>query len=99
MKKISLFCLVTIAFFLTINLPVFASGKPPEEGRTLPSIKLPVPESAGEKATWALKEKALSQFLRLRQMLHYRNLSMYCLYCHNKAPRVNNSSALKRIQN
>src|SRR4030066_1820007 len=90
MKKIPLFCLVIIAFFLTINLTVFAAGKPPEEGGKLPVIKLSIPESAGEKAYLGLKGKGSFTIPQIKaKVLIIEVFSMYCPYCQNEAPRVN----------
>jgi len=90
MKKIPLFCLVTIAFFFTMNLSVFAAGKPPEEGGKLPLIKLSIPESAGEKAYLGLKGKGSFTIPQIKaDVVIIEIFSMYCPYCQNEAPRVN----------
>jgi peroxiredoxin len=73
-----------------MNLPVFASGKPPEEGKTLPSIKLPVPESPEEKAYLGLKRKGSFTIPQIKaDVVIIEIFSMYCPYCQNEAPRVN----------
>jgi thiol-disulfide isomerase/thioredoxin len=90
MKKIPLFCLVIIAFFLTISLPVFAAGKPPEKGSTLPVIKLPVPESPEEKNYLGLKGEGSFTIPQIKaDVVIIEIFSMYCPYCQNEAPRVN----------
>lgn len=90
MKKISLFCIVIIASFLTLNLSIFAAGKPPEEGGTLPSIKLPVPKSTEEKGYLGLKGEGSFTIPQIKaDVVIIEIFSMYCPYCQNEAPRVN----------
>lgn len=90
MKKILLFYIVIIAFFLTKSLNVFAEGKPPEEGSTLPVIKLPVPENEAEKTYLGLKGKGLFTIPQIEaDVVIIEIFSMYCPYCQKEAPIVN----------
>ncbi len=90
MKKILLFCIVIITFFLTEDLNVFAEGKPPEEGGNLPLIKLPVPESEVEKAYLGLKGKGSFTIPQIEaDVVIIEIFSMYCPYCQKEAPIVN----------
>ncbi|MGB9715868.1 MAG: peroxiredoxin family protein [Thermodesulfovibrionales bacterium] len=89
-KKILLFCIVIITFFLTEDLNVFAEGKPPEEGGNLPLIKLPVPESEVEKAYLGLKGKGSFTIPQIEaDVVIIEIFSMYCPYCQKEAPIVN----------
>lgn len=90
MKKISLFCLVTIAFFLTMNLPIFAAGKPPEEEGKLPPIKLPVPKNTEEKDYLGLKSEGSFTIPQIKaDVVIIEIFSLYCPYCQQEAPIVN----------
>lgn len=90
MKKILLFCLVTIAFFSIINLNVFAGGKPPEEGDTVPEIKLTIPKGPNEKSYLGLKEGGIFTIPQIKaDVVIIEIFSMYCPYCQKEAPIIN----------
>jgi peroxiredoxin len=90
MRKIPIFFIAIIVCFLIVKLPLFAAGKPPEEGSTLPVIKLPVPKSIEEKSYLGLKGEGLFTIPQIKaNVVIIEIFSMYCPYCQNEAPKVN----------
>ena len=93
MKKLSSLLMVSIvilAFFSAFNLPLSAAKEPPAEGGPLPVIKLPIPKSPGEKDYLGLKGDGTFTIPQIKaKVVIIEIFSMYCPYCQNEAPRVN----------
>jgi len=81
---------VCFAFFSVLDLPVYAAKEPPAEGGPLPVIKLPVPKSPEEKNYLGLKGEGSFTIPQIKaKVVIIEIFSMYCPYCQNEAPRVN----------
>lgn len=93
MKKLSLLLMVSIvilAFFSAFNLPLSAAKEPPAEGGPLPLIKLPIPKSQEERSYLGLKGEGTFTIPQIKaKVVIIEIFSMYCPYCQNEAPRVN----------
>ncbi|NWF52898.1 MAG: TlpA family protein disulfide reductase [Nitrospirae bacterium] len=90
MKRICLFYIVVVTCFLFLDFPVFAEGKPPEEGSTLPLIRLPIPTSNEEKGYLDLKGEGTFTISQIKaDVVIIEIFSMYCPYCQKEAPIVN----------
>lgn len=96
MKKLSslltvLFILfISFAFFYFFDIPVYAASEPPAEGGPLPVIKLPIPKASGEKDYLGLKGEGTFTIPQIKaKVVIIEIFSMYCPYCQNEAPRVN----------
>jgi thiol-disulfide isomerase/thioredoxin len=93
MKKLfSLFTafIVGFAFFYVLDLPVYAAKEPPAEGGPLPVIKLPIPKNPEEKSYLGLKGEGSFTIPQIKaKVVIIEIFSMYCPYCQNEAPRVN----------
>jgi peroxiredoxin len=82
--------IVILAFFSAFNLPLSAAKEPPAEGGPLPVIKLPIPKSPGEKDYLGLKGDGTFTIPQIKaKVVIIEIFSMYCPYCQNEAPRVN----------
>jgi len=92
MKKLSslLVFIVILAFFSVFDHPLTAAKEPPAEGGPLPVIKLPIPKSPGEKDYLGLKGDGTFTIPQIKaKVVIIEIFSMYCPYCQNEAPRVN----------
>jgi thiol-disulfide isomerase/thioredoxin len=68
----------------------FAANKPPQKGETLPSINLPVPKTAAEKAYLGLSGDGSFKIPQIKaNVVIVEIFSMYCPYCQKDAPGVN----------
>lgn len=89
MRKTFIYLAIIAICFLMLALPVFASA-PPAEGGTLPVIKLPVPKSPEERSYLGLKGEGSFTIPQIKaRVVIVEIFSMYCPYCQNEAPRVN----------
>jgi thiol-disulfide isomerase/thioredoxin len=93
MKKLFLLLIafiVSFAFFSALDLPLYAAKEPPAEGGTLPVIKLPIPKSPEAKNYLGLKGEGSFTIPQIKaKVVLIEIFSMYCPYCQNEAPRVN----------
>jgi thiol-disulfide isomerase/thioredoxin len=93
MKKLSSLLAVlffSFAFFSFFEIPVYAASEPPAEGGPLPVIKLPIPKVSGEKDYLGLKGEGTFTIPQIKaKVVIIEIFSMYCPYCQNEAPRVN----------
>jgi peroxiredoxin len=93
MKKLSLLLtilFISFAFFSVLNLPVSAAKEPPAEGGQLPAIQLPIPKSPEQKNYLGLKGEGSFTISQIKaKAVIIEIFSMYCPYCQNEAPRVN----------
>jgi thiol-disulfide isomerase/thioredoxin len=92
MKKLSslLVFIVILAFFSAFDLPLSAAKEPPAEGGPLPVIKLPIPKSPEAKDYLGLKGEGSFTIPQIKaKVVIIEIFSMYCPYCQNEAPRVN----------
>jgi thiol-disulfide isomerase/thioredoxin len=82
--------IVSFALFSALDLPVYAAKEPPAEGGTLPVIKLPIPKSPEEKNYLGLEGEGSFTIPQIKaKVVLIEIFSMYCPYCQNEAPRVN----------
>jgi thiol-disulfide isomerase/thioredoxin len=92
MKKLSslLVFIVILAFFSVFDHPLFAANEPPAEGGTMPVIKLPIPKSPEAKDYLGLEGEGSFTIPQIKaKVVIIEIFSMYCPYCQNEAPRVN----------
>lgn len=89
MKKWFIFVTGFWMFFGLLQFSVSAGGQP-EGDDALPSIVLPVPESAVQRAYLGLTEKKIFSLSDIkRKVLIVEIFSMYCPHCQAEAPIVN----------
>ena len=92
MKKIAACCLVVIMLLLAVTSSLTAAGSPPVVGGTLPDIKLPIPKDSAEKNYLGLGFFGFGTFkipeIKAKLVI-IEIFSMYCPYCQNEAPNVN----------
>jgi len=90
MKKMCMFMAILAICSLILDYPVFAAGAPPQEGGTLPPIKLPVPKGIEERNYLGLVKEGTFTIPQIKaKVVIIEIFSMYCPYCQNEAPRVN----------
>ena len=78
------------AFFSVFDHPLFAAKEPPAEGGTMPVIKLPIPKSPEAKDYLGIKGEGSFTIPQIKaKVVIIEIFSMYCPYCQNEAPRVN----------
>jgi peroxiredoxin len=92
MKKIAACWLVVIILLLAVTSSLTAAGSPPPVGGTLPDIKLPIPKDSAEKNYLGLGFFGFGTFkipeIKAKLVI-IEIFSMYCPYCQNEAPNVN----------
>ena len=92
MKKIAACWLVVIMLLLAVTSSLTAAGSPPVVGGTLPDIKLPIPKDSAEKNYLGLGFFGFGTFkipeIKAKLVI-IEIFSMYCPYCQNEAPNVN----------
>lgn len=82
--------IVVLAVFSAFDYPVYAAKEPPAEGGPLPVIKLTIPKSPEEKSYLGLKGEESFTIPQIKaKVVIIEIFSMYCPYCQNEAPRVN----------
>jgi thiol-disulfide isomerase/thioredoxin len=93
MKKLFFLPMVFIGFLAFSSVlahPVYAAKEPPAEGGPLPVIKLPIPKSPEAKDYLGLKGEGSFTIPQIKaKVVIIEIFSMYCPYCQNEAPRVN----------
>jgi thiol-disulfide isomerase/thioredoxin len=89
MRKIFM-VLIIFLFISILAFPIFAASEPPAEGGQLPAIKLPVPKSPEQKNYLGLTGEGSFTIPQIKaKVVIIEIFSMYCPYCQNEAPRVN----------
>ena len=89
-KKITLAVATGALALALLYCLAFASTAPPKVGSVLPDLKLPVPESAGERNYLGLEGGAYFKIPEIKaQVVIIEIFSMYCPYCQREAPEIN----------
>ena len=75
---------------LLLHVPLSAAGGPPEKGKPLPDVSLPVPEDPAQRAYLGLDGGASFKIPQIKaRVVIIEIFSMYCPYCQREAPAVN----------
>jgi peroxiredoxin len=92
MKKILGCWLLVIMLLLPVASSLTAASSPPMVGGTLPDIKLPIPKDSADKNYLGLGFFGFGTFkipeIKAKLVI-IEIFSMYCPYCQNEAPNVN----------
>ena len=89
MIKRSIVCTV-VMIALAFCTPTWAAGQPPAVGGQLPDMKIAMPGSFSEKSYLGLFSFGSFRIPQIKaKVVIVEIFSMYCPYCQNEAPKVN----------
>jgi thiol-disulfide isomerase/thioredoxin len=82
--------IVSVLLLVVLAAPAVALAEPPPEGGPLPSIVLPIPKSAEERAYLGLSGTGTFKIPQIKaDVVIVEFFSMYCPFCQKDAPGVN----------
>ena len=81
---------VAAMFLFAATSPLFAADQPPVKGGALPAFELPVPQDLQLREYLGLSESGSFTIREIKaQVVIIEIFSMYCPFCQQEAPRVN----------
>ena len=90
MKTILMRLAAMALLFSILVFPALAANKPPEKGGVLPVINLPIPKTPDERSYLGLSGSGSFKIPQIKaKVVIVEIFSMYCPYCQNDAPGIN----------
>lgn len=88
--KIQILFAVMIIFFIGLTGAALAANKPPQKGKGLPTINLPVPKNPDEINYLGIPGTGTFKIAQIKaKVVIVEIFSMYCPYCQKDAPGIN----------